>query len=93
LRSGRAAADALAAGLDPAASDRYRRARQEAFAAKDALTWLVQAMLAARPLLGYTLRRLSSRPELAQRLGSALGDCRPASDALSPWFLAQVLWP
>jgi geranylgeranyl reductase family protein len=93
LRSGRAAAEALGSGLDPAAADRYRRARHEAFAAKDALTWLVQAMLAARPLLGYTLRRLSSRPELAQRLGAALGDCRPASDALSPWFLAQVLRP
>jgi hypothetical protein len=43
--------------------------------------------------MGYALRRLSSRPELARRLGSALGDCRPASDALSPVFLAQVLRP
>ena len=93
LRSGRAAAEALAGGLDPAAADRYRAARREAFAAKDALTWLVQAMLAVRPVMGYALRRLSARPELAQRLGSALGDCRPASDALSPLFLARVLRP
>jgi geranylgeranyl reductase family protein len=93
LRSGRAAAEALRAGLDPAAAGRYRAARREAFAAKDALTWLVQGMLAARPVMGYALRRLSSRPELARRLGSALGDCRPASDALSPVFLAQVLRP
>ena len=50
-------------------------------------------MLAAPPVMGYALRRLASRPALADRLGSALGDCRPASDAVSPLFLAQVLWP
>jgi hypothetical protein len=43
--------------------------------------------------MGYALRRLASRPATAERLGSALGDCRPASDALSPLFLAQVLRP
>jgi hypothetical protein len=26
-------------------------------------------------------------------LGSALGDCRPASDALAPGFVASVLRP
>jgi geranylgeranyl reductase family protein len=106
LRSGRAAAEALAAealaagdddtvagGDDDAVAARYLAARRHAFAAKDALTWLVQGMLAARPLMGYALRRLSARPELADRLGSVLGDCRPASDALSPLFLARVLWP
>jgi geranylgeranyl reductase family protein len=93
LRSGRAAADAIAAGLDEGAAARYLASRRRAFAAKDGLTWLVQGMLAARPVMGYALRRLSARPELALRLGSALGDCRPASDALSPLFLAQVLRP
>jgi flavin-dependent dehydrogenase len=93
LRSARAAAEALAAGDDEDAAQRYRAARREAFAAKDALTWLVQGMLAARPVMGYALRRLNSRPQLAARLGSALGDLRPASDALSPLFLARVLWP
>jgi menaquinone-9 beta-reductase len=93
LRSARAAAEALAAGHDEAAAQRYRDARREAFAAKDALTWLVQGMLAARPVMGYALRRLAARPRLADRLGSALGDLRPASDALSPLFLARVLWP
>jgi flavin-dependent dehydrogenase len=92
LRSARAAAEALAE-LDDGAATRYLAARRRAFAAKDALTWLVQGMLAAPPLMGYALRRLASRPEAAARLGSALGDCRPASDALSPWFLAQVLRP
>lgn len=92
LRSARAASETIAGG-DPGAEQRYLAARRRAFAAKDALTWLVQGMLAAPPLMGYALRRLASRPETAERLGSALGDCRPASDALSPRFLAEVLWP
>jgi geranylgeranyl reductase family protein len=92
LRSARAAVEALDSG-QPGAEERYLVMRQRAFAAKDALTWLVQGMLAAPPLMGYTLRRLAARPETADRLGSALGDCRPASDALSPLFLAQVLRP
>jgi geranylgeranyl reductase family protein len=92
LRSARAAAEALEE-LDDGAAGRYLAARRRAFAAKDALTWLVQGMLASPPLMGYALRRLASRPDAADRLGSALGDCRPASDALSPLFLAQVLRP
>ena len=92
LRSARAAAEALEHG-DEGAEARYLLARRQAFSAKDALTWLVQGMLASPPLMGYALRRLASRPATAERLGSALGDCRPASDALSPLFLAQVLRP
>jgi menaquinone-9 beta-reductase len=93
LRSARAAAEALTSGEEEGAAQRYRTARREAFAAKDALTWVVQGMLAARPVMGYALRRLADRPLLAARLGSALGDLRPASDAFSPLFLARVLWP
>jgi flavin-dependent dehydrogenase len=92
LRSARAASEALSDGQEGAA-ERYLAARRAAFAAKDVLTWLVQGMLAAPPLMGHTLRRLAERPSVAARLGSALGDCRPASDALSPLFLARVLWP
>lgn len=90
LRSARAAASALQVA-DPAT--RYRAERRTAFASKDALTWLVQGMLAARPLLGYVARRLEQRAEVALRLGSALGDCRPASDAFSPRLLASLLLP
>ena len=57
------------------------------------LIWLVQGMLSSRPVMSYALSRLARRPALAERLGSALGDCRPASDALSPAFLAAVLRP
>jgi geranylgeranyl reductase family protein len=92
LRSARCLAEALASG-DDGAEERYRAARRSAFAAKDALTWTVQGMLAAPPVLGYALRRLAARPDLARRLGSTLGDCRPATDALSPAFLAAVLRP
>ncbi len=92
LRSARAAGEALAAG-DEGAAERYRIARRGAFAAKDALTWMIQGMLAAQPVMGYALRRLAARPALASRLGSALGDLRPASDALSPLFLARLLRP
>jgi flavin-dependent dehydrogenase len=92
LRSARAAAQALT-GDEEQVPARYLAARRHAFAAKDALTWLLQGMLAAPPAMSYALRHLAARPELATRLGSALGDCRPASDALSPLFLAQVLRP
>jgi geranylgeranyl reductase family protein len=92
LRSARAASEALAAGDDGAAA-RYLASRRQAFAAKDALTWTVQGLLAAKPVMRYALRRLAERPALAGRLGSALGDCRPATDALSPAFLAAVLRP
>jgi geranylgeranyl reductase family protein len=92
LRSARAAAEALATD-DERAPARYLTARRHAFAAKDALTWLIQGMLAAPPVMSHALRNLATRPALADRLGSALGDCRPASDALSPLFLARVLWP
>lgn len=92
LRSARAAATALSAG-DRGADERYLAARRSAFAGKDTLTWVVQAMLAAQPLLGYALRRLDRRPALAARFGSALGDCRPASDVLAPAYLVQLLRP
>ena len=48
------------------------------------LSWLVQGFLAVPPLLEHALARLDERPAAALRLGSALGDCRPATDALAP---------
>ena len=92
LRSARAAAEALLHD-DGAADRRYRDARRRAFDAKSTLTWTIQGMLAAGPVMGYALRRLEARPHLARILGDALGDCRPATDALSPAFLAALLRP
>jgi geranylgeranyl reductase family protein len=91
LRSARAASDAILTGGDVASA--YRAARRRAFAAKIALSWLVQAFLAAPPLLEHAIGRLSERPAAALRLGSALGDCRPATDALSPAAIVDVLAP
>jgi geranylgeranyl reductase family protein len=91
LRSARAAVDAILAGGDVGAA--YRAERRRALAAKAALSWVVQAFLAAPPLLEHAIARLEKRPEAALRLGSALGDCRPASDALSPRAILEVLSP
>jgi len=91
LRSARAAVEALQAGGDVAAT--YRRERRRAFAAKTALSWLVQGFLAFPPLLEHAVERLEARPSATLLLGSALGDCRPATDALSPRALFEVLRP
>ncbi|MCV0403235.1 MAG: geranylgeranyl reductase family protein [Chloroflexi bacterium] len=91
LRSARAAADAIHGGSEVA--DAYRAERRRAFAAKSALTWLIQGFLALPWALEHVVARLETRPAAALRLGSALGDLRPATDALSPRALAEVLAP
>ncbi len=91
LRGARAATAAILAGGDVPTA--YRAARTRAFAAKSALSWVVQGFLAVPGLLGHAVGRLESRPAAALRLGSALGDCRPASDALSPRAVWEVLAP
>ena len=91
LRSARAATDAIIGPGDPAVA--YRRERRAAFAAKAALSWLVQGFLVMPPLLDHALSRLADRPGAALRLGSALGDCRPATEALAPRALLEVLRP
>jgi menaquinone-9 beta-reductase len=93
MRSGRAAAVALV-NRDPAAvAAAYRAERRRAFAAKDALTWLVQGMLAMPSLVGYAANRLDRRAGPRAILGGALGDRRPASDALAPSVLLGALRP
>ena len=91
LRSARAATSALLGGGDVERA--YARERRAAFAAKGALTWLVQAFLVAPPVLAHAVARLERRPSAALRLGSALGDLRPATTALSPRALLEVLAP
>lgn len=91
LRSARAAVDAILAGRDVEAA--YRAERRRAFAAKSALSWLVQGFLAVPWLIEHAVERLEDRPRAALRLGSALGDCRPATHALAPRALLEVLRP
>jgi geranylgeranyl reductase family protein len=93
LRSGRAAAMALATGEAGAVASAYRAERRRAFASKDTLTWVVQSLLAMPPLLGYAAARLDRRTGPRAILGGALGDCRPASDALAPGVLFGALRP
>jgi menaquinone-9 beta-reductase len=90
LRSARAAAEALQ-GSDPEAS--YRAKRRAAFSAKDVLTWAVQSLLVAPPLFRRTLSRLNDRPMARLRLGSALGDCLPATEVLTPRAVFEILRP
>jgi geranylgeranyl reductase family protein len=90
LRSARAAADALSSD-DPAAA--YRIQRRTAFSAKDVLTWAVQSLLVAPPVLRRALLRLHDRPAARLRLGSALGDCLPATEVLTPRALFELLRP
>jgi geranylgeranyl reductase family protein len=91
LRSARAASTAMLRSGDVARA--YGRERRRAFAAKTALSWLVQGFLVAPPLLRHALARLDERPASALLLGSALGDLRPATDALAPRALLEVLAP
>jgi geranylgeranyl reductase family protein len=91
LRGARAATDAILAGGD--VPDAYRAARRRAFAAKSVLSWVIQGFVAVPGLLGHAVGRLETRPAAALRLGSALGDCLPASRALSPRAVWEVLAP
>lgn len=91
LRSSRAAASALL-GADDVTSA-YRHERRRAFTAKAALSWMVQGALAAPGVMAFAAARLEERPAVALRLGSALGDCRPATDALAPRAIWEMLAP
>jgi menaquinone-9 beta-reductase len=98
LRGAEIAADVAHSALRhgdvrPTTLARYDQARRDAFRAKDALCLLVQMFIGATPLLEYAATRLADRPTERVVLGSALGDCRPARDALTPRFLWSMLRP
>jgi flavin-dependent dehydrogenase len=98
LRGAELAAEALNAALrrgdcSAAALAPYAARRREAFAAKEALCWLIQGLLVAPEVLGYALRRLASRPRHGDLLGGVLGDLCPAGEALRPAFIWGLLRP
>jgi flavin-dependent dehydrogenase len=98
LRSAELAAGALGAALrrgdvSAAALAPYAARRREEFGAKEALCWLIQAMLLSPAVLGYALRRLARRPDHGDALGAVLGDLRPAREALRLAFLWGLLRP
>ena len=92
------AAAAIRVALDrPARADRaagaYDRAMRRRFAAKDAVSWLVQAFLARPAAFEYAARRLAARPDVRATMGLVMGDLVPASRGLDPRFLASLLAP
>lgn len=82
------AGDTTAAALDP-----YRIARRRVFTAKREVCWIAQGFVNAPPLMNYLTERLSRREELGLTLSGVLGNFRPATQALSPLFLARLLRP
>jgi len=88
------ASAALKAGsVTAAVLDPYRIARRRAFTAKREVCWIVQGFISAPPLMNYVTERLSRREELGLTLSGVLGNFRPATQALSPVFLARLLRP
>jgi flavin-dependent dehydrogenase len=91
-------ARAIRASLDrPGHAERaavaYDRSMRRRFAAKDAVSWLVQAFLARPASFEYAARRLATRPDVRATMGLVMGDLVPASRGLDPRFLASVLAP
>lgn len=84
IRSRDVSADAL---------DAYRIARRRTFTAKRSVSWIVQGFINTPPMMNYVTGRLARREELGLTLSGVLGSFRPATQALSPLFLARLLRP
>jgi hypothetical protein len=68
-------------------------ARRKAFTAKREVCWVVQGFVNAPPLMNYVTDRLARRDDLGLTLAGVLGNFRPATQALSPLYLARLLRP
>ena len=84
LRRGDLSARSLAA---------YSRERRRVFTAKREVCWIVQGFISLPPAMNYVTGRLADREELGLTLSGVLGNIRPATNALSPGFLARLLRP
>lgn len=84
LRNG----DLSAQALSP-----YSRRRRRVFTAKREVCWIVQGFISLPPAMNYVTGRLARREDLGLTLTGVLGNIRPATDALSPRFLARLLRP
>lgn len=88
------ASSALAAGdVSAHALAPYRAARRRVFTAKRQVCWIVQGFVNAPPLMNYVTPRLDERESLGLTLAGVLGNFKPATQALSPVFLARLLRP
>ncbi|MEA2537386.1 MAG: hypothetical protein QOF11_1620 [Chloroflexota bacterium] len=87
-----AAIDAELAGHGSAGAD-YERAMRARFAAKDRVSWLVQAFLGRPALFEYAARRLAERVTVRETMALVMGDLVPAERALEPRLLLGLLAP
>lgn len=71
----------------------YRRERRRVFTMKRQLCWVVQGFVHSPAAMNYVTRRLERRETVGLELTAALGNFRPAHTALTPHFLARLLWP
>ncbi|MBA3450923.1 MAG: hypothetical protein H0T18_06910 [Chloroflexia bacterium] len=53
----------------------------------------MQGFIASPSLMDYATARLERRPAAGATMAGVLGGLRPAREALSPRFLAEVLRP
>jgi geranylgeranyl reductase family protein len=93
LRGAELAAACLLAALARGMSLRsYAQARRREFAGK----WLLERLIALGvgwpALVERAVARLARRPDLADLLVGATGNCIPARAALRPRVLARILW-
>jgi flavin-dependent dehydrogenase len=95
LRSAETAARAIHRHLggDATVLARYDRVLARRARAKDGVSLLVQAFVAATPALEYATRRLAARPAVRETMGLVMGDLVPASRAFDPRFLAALVAP
>lgn len=71
----------------------YRGARRRTFTAKRAVSWIVQGFVNTPAMMNYVTPRLAHRSDAGMVLSGVLGGFRPATQALSPRFLARMLRP
>jgi flavin-dependent dehydrogenase len=70
----------------------YARARRREFAGKWLLERLIGLGVGWPALVERVVRRLARRPDLADLLVGATGNCVPARAVLTPGVLARLLW-
>jgi geranylgeranyl reductase family protein len=93
LHGAELAAAAVIAALATGASLRaYARARRAAFAGKWLLERLIALAVGWPALAERVVGRLARRPDLADLLVRATGNCVPARSVLAPGVLARLLW-
>jgi flavin-dependent dehydrogenase len=78
---------------DAAAFEAYERAMTARFRSKDVLSLVVHGFLARPALFDHAARRLAGRGRVRETMGLVMGDLVPASRALDPRYVADLLRP